>query len=30
MDKAYQAVAFINFKGMHYRKDIAKKALKYL
>ncbi|MBU1867044.1 MAG: phosphoribosylamine--glycine ligase [Candidatus Margulisbacteria bacterium] len=27
--KAYQAVDLINFKGMHYRKDIGKKALKY-
>ena len=26
---AYQAVNFIRFKGMHYRKDIGKKALKY-
>lgn len=30
IDKAYQAVAFINFKGMHYRKDIGKKAIKHL
>jgi phosphoribosylamine---glycine ligase len=29
IDKAYQAVNLINFKGMHYRKDIGKKALKY-
>ncbi|MFA6170441.1 MAG: phosphoribosylamine--glycine ligase [Candidatus Margulisiibacteriota bacterium] len=27
--KAYQAVDLINFKGMHFRKDIGKKALKY-
>ena len=27
--KAYQAVDLIDFKGMHYRKDIGKKALKY-
>ena len=27
--KAYQAVDMIKFKGMHYRKDIGKKALKY-
>jgi phosphoribosylamine--glycine ligase len=27
--KAYQAVDLIHFKGMHYRKDIGKKALKY-
>ncbi|MFH1386278.1 MAG: phosphoribosylamine--glycine ligase [bacterium] len=27
--KAYQAVNLIHFKGMHYRKDIGKKALKY-
>ncbi|OGC10940.1 phosphoribosylamine--glycine ligase [candidate division WOR-1 bacterium RIFOXYA12_FULL_52_29] len=27
--KAYQAVDLISFKGMHYRKDIGKKALKY-
>jgi len=30
IDKAYQAVSFIDFKGMHYRKDIGKKALKHL
>ena len=30
IDKAYRAVSLINFKGMHYRKDIGKKALKYL
>ncbi|MFA4844506.1 MAG: phosphoribosylamine--glycine ligase [Candidatus Margulisiibacteriota bacterium] len=29
IDKAYQAVDLIKFKGMHYRKDIGKKALKY-
>ncbi|MFA5113645.1 MAG: phosphoribosylamine--glycine ligase [Candidatus Margulisiibacteriota bacterium] len=29
IDKAYQAVNLIKFKGMHYRKDIGKKALKY-
>ncbi len=28
--KAYQAVDYISFKGMHYRKDIGKKALKFL
>jgi phosphoribosylamine--glycine ligase len=27
IDKAYQAVNLIHFKGMHYRKDIGKKAL---
>jgi len=27
VDKAYQAVKKINFEGMHYRKDIAAKAL---
>jgi phosphoribosylamine--glycine ligase len=30
IDKAYRAVSLINVKGMHYRKDIGKKALKYL
>ena len=29
IDKAYRAVDLIHFKGMHYRKDIGKKALKY-
>jgi phosphoribosylamine--glycine ligase len=29
IDKAYQAVNLIHFKGMHFRKDIGKKALKY-
>jgi phosphoribosylamine--glycine ligase len=29
VQKAYQAVDLIKFKGMHYRKDIGKKALKY-
>jgi phosphoribosylamine--glycine ligase len=29
IDKAYRAVNMIHFKGMHYRKDIGKKALKY-
>lgn len=29
IDKAYQAVNLIHFKGMQYRKDIGKKALKY-
>jgi phosphoribosylamine--glycine ligase len=29
IDKAYQAVSLIKFKGMHYRKDIGKKALRY-
>ena len=28
--KAYQAVDLIRFKGMHYRKDIGKKAMKFL
>ncbi|MFH1826771.1 MAG: phosphoribosylamine--glycine ligase [bacterium] len=28
--KAYQAVEMIKFKNMHYRRDIGKKALKYL
>jgi len=28
--KAYQAVDYISFKNMHYRKDIGKKALKFL
>jgi phosphoribosylamine--glycine ligase len=27
IDKAYQAVALIHFKDMHYRKDIGKKAV---
>lgn len=27
--KAYQAVGLVSFTGMHYRKDIGKKALKY-
>lgn len=30
IDKAYQAVSFIKFKGMHFRRDIGKKALKHL
>jgi phosphoribosylamine--glycine ligase len=30
INKAYQAVSFINFAGMQYRTDIGKKALKYL
>ena len=30
IDKAYQAVNLIHFKEMHYRKDIGKKALKFL
>lgn len=30
IDNAYRAVNLINFNGMHYRKDIGKKALKYL
>jgi len=30
IQNAYRAVSFINFKGMHFRKDIGKKALKYL
>ncbi|MCU0640534.1 MAG: phosphoribosylamine--glycine ligase [Candidatus Margulisbacteria bacterium] len=29
IDKAYQAVELIKFKGMHYRRDIGKKALKH-
>jgi len=29
MDNVYKAVDMINFEGMHYRKDIGKKALKY-
>jgi phosphoribosylamine--glycine ligase len=29
-DRAYQAVSKIHFEGMHYRKDIGKKALEYL
>ncbi|MFA6430908.1 MAG: phosphoribosylamine--glycine ligase [Candidatus Margulisiibacteriota bacterium] len=29
IQKAYQAVDLIKFKGMQYRKDIGKKALKY-
>jgi len=29
MDNVYKAVNLINFEGMHYRKDIGKKALKY-
>ncbi|OGB90614.1 phosphoribosylamine--glycine ligase [candidate division WOR-1 bacterium RIFCSPHIGHO2_01_FULL_53_15] len=29
IDKAYRAVDLIHFQGMHYRKDIGKKALKY-
>jgi len=28
VDKAYQAVSKINFTGMHYRKDIAHRAMK--
>jgi phosphoribosylamine--glycine ligase len=28
-DKAYDAINNIHFKGMHYRKDIAHRALKY-
>lgn len=28
--KAYEAVSLINFEGAHYRKDIGKKAFKYL
>jgi phosphoribosylamine--glycine ligase len=30
INKAYQAVSLINFKKMHYRKDIGKKAAKHL
>ncbi|MDD4179609.1 MAG: phosphoribosylamine--glycine ligase [Candidatus Margulisbacteria bacterium] len=30
IDKAYQATNMIHFKGMHYRKDIGKQALKYI
>ncbi|MBN3032590.1 MAG: phosphoribosylamine--glycine ligase [Candidatus Saganbacteria bacterium] len=29
IDKAYRAVGLISFKGMQYRRDIGKKALKY-
>jgi phosphoribosylamine--glycine ligase len=29
IQKAYQAVGLVSFAGMHYRKDIGKKALKY-
>jgi phosphoribosylamine--glycine ligase len=29
IENAYRAVSLINFSGMHYRKDIGKKALKY-
>ncbi len=29
IENAYRAVNLINFKNMHYRKDIGKKALKY-
>lgn len=30
IERAYQAVSFIHFEGLQYRKDIGKKALKYL
>ncbi|MFH1347733.1 MAG: phosphoribosylamine--glycine ligase [Candidatus Margulisiibacteriota bacterium] len=30
IQNAYRAVSLINFKNMHYRKDIGKKALKFL
>lgn len=30
IQNAYRAVSMISFKGMHFRKDIGKKALKYL
>lgn len=30
IQNAYRAVSFINFKDMHFRQDIGKKALKYL
>ncbi len=30
IEKAYKAVSLINFEGAHYRKDIGKKAFKYL
>ena len=30
IDQAYKVVQVIKFKGMHYRRDIGKKALKYL
>lgn len=30
IENAYRAVNLINFSGMHYRKDIGKKALKFL
>lgn len=30
IEKAYKAVSMIHFEGAHYRKDIGKKAFKYL
>jgi len=30
IEKAYKAVSLIKFEGAHYRKDIGKKAFKYL
>ncbi len=30
LERVYQAVSLIHFEGAHYRKDIGKKALKYL
>jgi phosphoribosylamine--glycine ligase len=30
IQRAYEGVAAISFEGMHYRKDIGQKALKYL
>lgn len=30
IDRAYEAIKFINFEGAHYRKDIGQKAIKYL
>jgi len=30
IQNAYRAVDMIKFKGMHFRKDIGKKAIKYL
>jgi len=30
IEKAYKAVSLIHFEGAHYRKDIGKKAFKYL
>lgn len=30
IDRAYKRIASINFEGMHYRRDIGRKALKHL